>query len=500
VDKGFVKDTSRVAGLTLVSRLAGYLRDFVTAVLLGAGSVADAFFIAFKIPNMFRAIFAEGAFNSAFVPMFSHLLEGKGESAARKFAANIFAFLFYILLATTVLALVFMPFMLDVFAPGFRAEPEKFALAVSLSRITFPFLMLVALASFFGAILNSLGRFKPYAAAPIILNLTIIAAALTLSGMFPNAAWALSIGVSLSGVFQLAMLWYFARRRGFGGVSLKPEGNKDSAGFFARLGPGVVSAGVYHLNVMIGSIFATATDGATSYIYYADRLNQLPVGVIGVAAATVMLPSLSKDVRGGRGESAFDRLNDSLVLSSLLVLPAAIALFMLAEPVIRLVFEYGAFTASDTFEVARVLKILVLSLPALVYIKMFANLFYARGDTKTPMRLSIFALVLNVSMIVLFERLLGWIGIVVALSINNWAMLSMLAVSAIRRGYTGLERAAGRFARIGIASAVMGAVLWGIAPCANGLVDLGLVGAASGLAYASALWAMALLPRLKVFS
>jgi putative peptidoglycan lipid II flippase len=468
----------------------GYLRDFVTAAFLGAGSIADAFFIAFKIPNMFRAIFAEGAFNSAFVPMFSHALEEKGEAKAKKFAANIFAFLFYILLGTTLLALVFMPLIIGVFAPGFRAEPEKFALTVSLSRITFPFLMLVALASFFGAVLNSLGRFKPYAAAPIILNLTIIASALTLSGMFPNAAWALAIGVSLSGVIQLAMLWYFASRRGFGKVSLKPEKNKDSAGFFARLGPGVVSAGVYHLNVLIGSIFATATDGAISYIYYADRLNQLPVGVIGVAAATVMLPSLSKDVRGGRGESACNRLNDSLVLSSLLVIPSAIGLFMLAEPIVRLVFQYGAFTAADTFEVARVLKILALSLPALVYIKMFANLFYARGDTKTPMRLSMFALVLNVTFIVLFSRILGWIGIVVALSVNNWAMFSMLAASAFRRGYTGLRVACGRFARIAAASAVMGAVLWFIAPRAEGFFSLGFVGAASAAVYTAALWAM----------
>jgi putative peptidoglycan lipid II flippase len=313
--------------------------------------------------------------------------------------------------------------------------------------------------------------------------------------MFPNAAWALAIGVSLSGVFQLAMLWYFAKRRGFGGVSLKPEKNKDIAGFFARLGPGVVSAGVYHLNILVGSIFATATDGAISYIYYADRLNQLPVGVIGVAAATVMLPSLSKDVRGGRCESAICRLNDSLVLSSLLVLPAAIGLYMLAEPIVRLVFEYGAFTAADTFQVARVLKILALSLPALVYIKMFANLFYARGDTKTPMKLSVFALVLNVSFIVLLHRWLGWIGIVVALTINNWAMLAMLAATAFRRGYTGVKRAAGRFGRITVACVAMAAVLIPLAPHAEGFFSFGFVGAASAAVYAAALWVSGRLSR-----
>jgi len=497
VDRGFVKDTSRVAGLTLVSRLAGYLRDFVTAMFLGAGTHADAFFIAFRIPNMFRAIFAEGAFNSAFVPMFSHTLEAKGETAARKFSANIFAFLFYILLATTLLALIFMPVLISAFAPGFRAEPEKFALTIALSRITFPFLMLVALASFFGAVLNSLGRFKPYASAPIILNLTIIASALALSGVFPNAAWALSIGVSLSGVFQLAMLWYFAWQRGFGKVSLTPVKNKDVGSFFARLGPGIVSAGVYHLNIVTAGIFSTATDGVTSYIYYAERLNHLPLGVIGVAAATVMLPSLSKDVRSGRSESTLDRLNDSLVLSSLLVLPAAIGLVMLAEPIVRLVFEYGAFKAADTLNTARVVEIFALSLPALVYIKMFANLFYARGDTKTPMRLSVIALVLNVSSMLLFSRLLGWIGIVIALSVNNWLMLCMLGASAFKRGYTGLRRAGGRFARIGIASAVMVSVLWFTAPYAKGFWMLGVVGLTGAAAYASALWAF---EKLKVKS
>jgi putative peptidoglycan lipid II flippase len=484
-----------VAGLTLVSRISGFLRDFTTAALLGAGATADAFFVAFKIPNLFRAMFAEGAFNSAFVPLFSKTLDTKGKHGARAFAKSIFAFLFYALLGITVAAEIFMPFVVDMFAPGFASDPAKRALTVELSRITFPFLMLVALASFFGAILNSLGLFKPYAVAPIVLNLCIIGAALALPGIVPDAAHALAIGVSVAGVIQLAVLARAAYKKGFGVMSFKPARNAQTDGFFKRFGPGMVSAGIYHLNVFIGGILATASSGATSYIYYADRLNQLPVGVIGVAAATVLLPSLSRDVQAARHESAKDRFNDSLVFTSTLVMPAAVGLFLLAEPLVAVVFEHGAFVHADTVATAVVLQILALSLPALTYLKLFANLFYARGDTSTPMKLSLIALATNTASTVAFNWMFGYRGIVAAISLNNWVMLAMLWMAAHRRGFTGIAPAAGKLCFMAAASAVMGIVLLFIRPLAEGFFGLVSACLAGALAYGIMLLAAKMMTR-----
>ena len=488
MDRGFLRDSLGVAGLTLVSRVTGFLRDFVTARFLGAGMVSDAFFVALKIPNMFRGVFAEGAFNSAFIPLFSGVMGEKGRPAARRLASDVFAFLFYALLIITLLCEIGMPLVIRVFAPGFIDNPAAMELAITLSRITFPFLALVALTSFFGAVLNSLGIFKPYAAAPIILNLTIIAAAFALAPYAPTVAHALSWGVSISGVFQLAWLFWIARRHGFGVMSFRLNLTDGVRSFSRRLAPGLVSAGVYHINLLLGSIFATQTEGATSYIYYADRLNQLPVGMIGVAAATVMLPSLSRDIKGGLLARAKERFNDSLVFTSALVLPAAVGCWLVAGPMVGTFFEYGAFTRADTLATAGVLKILALSLPALVYVKLFVNLFYARGDTKTPMKLSIVALAVNTANMFAFHHWLGYIGIVWAISLNNWLMLLMIWLSSHRRGYTDMRGAAGRLSAIALSSAAMGALLACVVPEQGDFAGFALAVLGAAALYGAIYW------------
>ena len=419
-NKGLFKNTILVGIITLISRISGLFRDFFVAKYLGAGKLSDCFLVAFKIPNLFRSVFAEGAFNSAFVPIFSGVLYEKSKDKAKEFCKNLFSFLFYILLIFTLIAEIFMPFIIDVFAPGFIENPEKFELAVNLAHITFPFLLCIALTSFFGSILNTLGNFKPYALTPVILNLCMIFSLVFFANIFPTTAHTVSWGVFASGIIQLVLLWWIANKYGFGLISFKPKFTPEIGMFFKKIMPGILGAGIYHLNVMIGSIFASQTNGAVSWIYYADRLNQLPLGVIGVALATVLLPSLSKEIKQHNMNKTKGIFNNSMKFASLLVIPSAFGIIALSYPMIQIFFERGEFKASDTFATANILQILCFSLPALVYTKLFSNIFYARNDTKTPMFVAGITLVFNVIFTMYFNKFFGYIGVVIAITISNW--------------------------------------------------------------------------------
>ncbi|MDR1476668.1 MAG: murein biosynthesis integral membrane protein MurJ [Rickettsiales bacterium] len=461
MNKTFLKNTVAVGAITLLSRISGFVRDFFTAKYLGAGRLSDCFFVAFKIPNLFRAIFAEGAFNSVFVPLFSGILHSEGEGKAKEFSKSIFAILFYVLLVFTMLAEIFMPAMVAVFAPGFESGSDKFELAVALSRITFPFLFFVAMTSFFGSILNSLGLFRPYAMQPIILNLVMIAALFAFGRAAPTAAHALAWGVSAAGVLQLAILAWTARRRGFGVMSFRPSFSPEVAKFFSRIVPGILSAGIYHVNVMVGSIFATSTNGAVSWIYYADRLNQLPLGVIGAAVATVMLPDISRHVKQGRLNRTKKVFNDSMLFTSLLVIPCAVGLMVVGYPLIQIFFERGAFKPADTYATARVLSILCLGLPALVYVKLLANVFYARSDTRTPMRVAAATLACNLLFTVVLNRVYGYVGVVAAITLSNWVGFGALYWLCYKRGLMGMYlRTLRSIAKIALVSLAMGALVW----------------------------------------
>lgn len=433
--KSFLKNTVVVGFITLISRVSGLLRDFFVAKYLGAGKFSDCFLVAFKVPNLFRSIFAEGAFNSAFVPIFSKILYEDPKQRAKQFCQNLFAFLFYILLIFTLIAEVYMPFMIDVFAPGFTDNPEKYELAVLFARITFPFLLSIALTSFFGSILNTLGHFQPYALTPIILNSCIILALLCLGRFMPTAAHAASWGVSISGVIQLVLLWWIAKKYGFGVISFKPKFSSEVVLFLKKIMPGILGAGIYHLNIMIGGIFASRTNGAVSLIYYADRLNQLPLGVIGVAIATVLLPSLSNECHKNNLNKTKVLFNKSMKLASLLVVPSAFGLIAISYPLIQVLFERGAFVQSDTFATSKILNILCLSLPALVYTKLFSNIFYARNDTKTPMIVAFITMLFNLGFTIIFNELYGYIGIVIAISISNWINTLLLYFISYVRGF-----------------------------------------------------------------
>ncbi|MDR2098584.1 MAG: murein biosynthesis integral membrane protein MurJ, partial [Rickettsiales bacterium] len=453
----FLKNTAVVGALTFLSRISGFARDLFVAKYLGAGRLSDCFFVAFKIPNVFRAIFAEGAFNSAFVPIFSGIVHTEGKERAGEFARSIFALLCYMLLVFTLLAEVFMPWVVAVFAPGFEAEADKFALAVGLSRIMFPFLFFVSVSSFFGAILNSIGLFKPYALMPIVLNLVMVFSLMFCAILEPATAYVLSWSLWAAGAVQISYLGFIAYRRGFGVVSFGFEISPPVSRFFRRILPGLVSAGIYHINIMIGGIFASGTNGAVSWIYYADRLNQLPVGVIGVAVATVLLPSISKEMKLGRMNRMKKTFDDSIRLSSLLVIPCAAGLVALSYPLIRVFFERGAFSAADAFETARVLSVLCFSLPALVYVKLFANAFYARGDTKTPMIASLLALIVNVFLSVVLNRAFGYVGVVAAVSVSSWLGLAALYFESCRRGLVKVyRRTLSDIAKMALASVAMG--------------------------------------------
>ena len=433
--KSLFKNTIVVGFITLISRVSGLFRDLFVAKYLGAGKLADCFLIAFKIPNLFRSIFAEGAFNSAFVPIFSGVLYEDSKHKAKIFCKNLFAFLFYILLVFTLIAEIFMPYMIDIFAPGFKEDGDKFAFAISLARITFPFLFSIAITSFFGSILNTLGHFKPYASTPIILNLCMIFALITFSNFMPTAAHAVSWGVAIAGVLQLVILWWIAKKYGFGVVSFKPKFSPEIGLFFKKILPGILGAGIYHLNVMIGSIFASETNGAVSWIYYADRLNQLPLGVIGVALATVLLPSLSKEVKKRNWNKTKLLFNKSMKFASILVIPSAFGIIAISYPLIQIFFERGAFVASDTYATSEILQILCLSLPALVYTKLFADVFYARNDTKTPMLIAGISMIANFSLTMYLNKILGYIGIVISVTISNWINCILLYIVSYLKNF-----------------------------------------------------------------
>ncbi|MBD5397909.1 murein biosynthesis integral membrane protein MurJ [bacterium] len=426
LNKKFLKNTVAVGGLTFLSRISGLIRDLFVAKYLGAGKLSDCFLVAFRIPNLFRSIFAEGAFNSAFIPIFSGILYTDGKEKAKNFCQSIFALLFYILLIFTLICEIFMPQVVQIFAPGFSQNLDKFELAVTLSRITFPFLFFIALTSFFGSILNTLGNFKPYASTPIILNLCIVFSLLLFAKFFPNPAYAVSWGVFASGIIQLWWLFWIAKNYGFGIISFRANMTPSVIQFFKKIMPGIMGAGIYHLNIMIGSIFATPTNGAVSWIYYADRLNQLPLGVIGIAIATVLLPSLSKEIKNNRLNKSQLLFNNSMKMASILVIPCAVGMMAVSYPIIQIFFERGLFKASDTYATAQILQILCVGLPALVYTKLYSNVFYARKDTKTPMIIAGVSLLFNLFLTIILTKTFSYMGVVLAITVANWINFLML--------------------------------------------------------------------------
>jgi putative peptidoglycan lipid II flippase len=462
-----------VGGMTMVSRVLGFVRDILIAAVLGTGAVADAYFVAFRFPNLFRRLFAEGAFNAAFVPLFAKRLDGEGDAAAREFAEQALAMLLAALLVTTAVAEISMPWLMYLIAPGFAASPEKFDLAVLLTRIAFPYLLFVSLVALLSGVLNALGRFAVAAAAPTLLNIVLIGVlsgvAMAGWGDTPRAGIAITWGVAAAGLLQLVVLGFWARHVGFGLRLKMPKINADMRRLI-RLGiPGVIAGGITQVNIVIGTIIASLQDSAVSWLYYADRIYQLPLGIVGIAIGVVLLPELSKQLRADDGDGALSSLNRSLEFSSLLTLPAAIALIVVPTPIIQVLFERGAFAASDTPATAAALMAFAVGLPAFVVIKVLSPAFFAREDTRTPMIFAGVSVVVNVVGSLALFYWIGHVGIAVATSLAGWTNAALLAVSLSRRGGFKLDDRLRALAGPMLLSCVaMGAFLWAAATGLSG--------------------------------
>lgn len=463
-----------IGGLTLASRVTGFARDILIAGLLGAGMVADCFFVAFKFPNLFRRLFAEGAFNAAFVPLFAGKLETEGEAEARRFAQEALAVLAWGLAVFVALMELVMPWAMLAFAPGFGAIAGKHELAVELSRLTFPYLLLISLASLQSGVLNSLGRFAAAAATPILLNLTLMAALVGLAPLTPTPGHALAIGTSLAGILQVLWLARALKAAGWRLVPVRPALSADVRRLLARILPGAAGAGIYQINLLVDTMIASlVAEGAVSYLYYADRINQLPLGVVGVAVGTALLPVLSRQIRAGELDAAGHSQNRALEVSLLLTLPAAAALVVLAQPIVAVLFERGRFGPEESAATAGALAAFALGLPAYVLVKCLTPAFFAREDTATPVKVAVWAMMVNIAFNLALMKPLGHVGIALSTAASAWLNVGLLAHLALKRGYFVADlRLRARAWRIGAATlamaALLGATAWGLGPLPAG--------------------------------
>ena len=451
-----------VGGWTMASRLLGFARDILIAAMLGAGPIADAFFVALKLPNLFRRLFGEGAFNAAFVPAFSGMLAVEGPDAARRFAREAFSVMAFWLGCLTILGEILMPHLMAVLAPGFKADPAKFALAVDLSRITFPYLILICLAALLSGVLNGLERFTAAAASYVLFNAISIAAMIWLTPYVPTVGHALSWGVTASGVAQLAVLLWATARAGMPIRIPRPRLTPQMRVLLRRMAPGLVGAGVTQLNLAVDVIIASLLPpGTVSLLYYADRVNQLPLGVIGTAVGTAMLPLLSRQVRAGEAVAAHATLNRALEYGLFLTLPAAVALGVAAYPIMWVLFGRGAFDTESARLSAQALAAYALGLPAFVIVKVLAPGFFARGDTATPVKIGMTAVLLNLALNLLLMVPLRHVGPALATSLSAIFNVAWLAAALIKRGHLKFDRQIRhRLPRMLLAAMAMGAVLY----------------------------------------
>ncbi|MFD1253766.1 putative peptidoglycan biosynthesis protein MurJ [Devosia equisanguinis] len=454
-----------VGALTLVSRLAGFVRDALMAAVLGTGPAADAFFAAFRFPNLFRRLFAEGAFNTAFVPMFSGALERDGEEGAKLLAARTMSWLVAMLVVVTILVEIFMPQIMVAFVPGFVDDPEKFELTVLLTRIMFPYLACMSLMAAYGAILNTLGRFFAAAFAPVLLNIVNIAMLIPLATFWLQAPEEATIWVAIAtmggGIAQLVLVWAAIERAGFRPRLALPRLDAEVRRFWVLAIPAILAGGITQINIFVGTIIASGADNAISVLSYADRLYQLPLGIIGIAIGTVLLPELSRHLKGGREAEARQSQDQALFVAMLLTMPAAFALSALAEPIVRVLFERGAFNALATLQTAQALIAFAAGLPAFVLIRVLQPGFFAREDTITPTIFAGVSVVANIAISLWLFPSLVHVGIAIATSASAWLNVVMLAAMLALRGHFRLTPAQwrGQLAIL-VISLVMGAALW----------------------------------------
>lgn len=461
-----------VGGWTLASRLLGFVRDVIIANLLGPGVLMDAYVAAFRLPNMFRRFFAEGAFNAAFVPMFAKRLEGDEDAIG--FASLALSGLSLILLVLTGLAMVFMPVLVYVTAEGFYGD-ARFDITVDYARITFPYILFISLAALLSGVLNASGRFASAAAAPVLLNVMLITAMSVAWAMGGKVANALIWTIPFAGVAQLALVWHAADRAGLRIRPQRPRWTPEMAQLVRVALPAALAGGVVQVNLLVGQLVASNTEKAVSWLYTADRLYQLPLGVVGIAVGIVLLPDLSRRLRADDHDGARGALSRAGELSLALTIPAAVALVIVPLPLVSVLFERGAFGTDDTAATALAVAIYGLGLPAFVMQKIQQPLFFAREDTRRPFHYAVVAMFVNAALAVGLSFYIGWIAAAIATTAAAWIMVLLLHLGARRYGEVARfdTRFRRRIWRIILASAVMGAVLWTLGVSLNSLFGLG---------------------------
>src|SRR5882672_8739969 len=450
-----------VGGYTLLSRLTGFARDIMLAAILGAGPVADAFFVALRLPNHFRAIFAEGAFNAAFVPAYAHVHGEHGEGSARLFADRIFTLLFISQLILLVVAWAFMPQAMSILAPGFSEDAEQRRLAIELTRITFPYLLLITLVTLYGGMLYVMHRFASAAAAPIFLNLAMMMT-LALAVFFPSAGHAAAWGVLISGFLQYFLLAGDLARHGglprFAPLKL----DDDVRAFFRALGPATIGSMGTQVALFADTIIATFLPaGALSALYYADRLNQLPIGVIGIAIGTVLLPEMSRRLTANDTAGASAAQRRAFDFSLLFSVPFVAAFLTVPDVIMRAMFARGAFSKADAVTAGATLAAYAIGLVPFVMIRSAVATFYARKDTATPVKAALTGVAVNVALKVALMGTLAQIGLALATAVGAWVNLLLVLFFAVRAGYLELNRALTQSVlKFAISGVVLAAVLW----------------------------------------
>ncbi len=414
-----IKSTGTFGFYTIISRLLGYFRDILIAIFLGTSLIADAFFVAFRIPNTFRRLFAEGTFNAAFIPSYtSELIKDKSKSD--KFANQVFNFLLLALLALVFIIELFTPYFIGLIAPGFVNDTQKIEIAIELTRLTMPFLIFVSISSFFSAILNSHNKFAAASASPIILNIILILVLISGKILDDQLVYYLSFSVSFAGLLQLIFLYKFVKKFYNLRINFTLSMSHKVKLFFKKLLPSIFSSGVTQINILIGTIIASFQTSAVSYLYYADRIYQINLAIAGIAIGVVILPQLSKYIQSKKQKKINLIQNKALELSMFLSLPASVALLIGSEEIISALFGYGSFNEDSVFNSAKALYYFGLGLPAFALIKVFSSFFFAYHDTKTPFYISLASVILNVIISIYFFRIIGFIIIPIATTISSW--------------------------------------------------------------------------------
>ncbi len=435
-----IKHSMTVGGLTLVSRIFGYIRDAFIAFALGAGALNDAFIIAFRIPNLFRTLFGEGAFSAAFVPLYS-AKSNSSPTEAKKFAAQVQIWLLIILSIFCALMMYFMPTIVLITAPGYSDNKEIFDLAVSLGRITFPYIMFMSFLAFYGGMLNSIGKYAAFASAPILLNVVMIIS-VAFVNMTETKAHALSWGVFFAGIAELLWILYFAKKHKLLVTKFqKPKLTPEIKTLFKRVGPGILGSGVAQINVFITTILASYIVGGISYLYYADRIYQLPLALIGTAMGTVLLPILAKDFEKGDSKSLIKNQNSAIDFCMLFTIPSMFGILILANDIVELLFQHGEFTSDATIQTTKALVAFSFGLPAYVLIKIFTSSFFAAGDTKTPVVIAAQSLGINIIISIALLSTFQHVSIAIGSVVSAWyTVIRLIQISVKAKRFSLIDR------------------------------------------------------------